>query len=73
MASRMKTNFLGKIVSFTATFFGLRRKSSPTYNLLAGDRFLLHLAHELRTPLQTIIAQTEILLPEVERLPLHIQ
>ena len=60
----MKTNFFGKIVSFTATIFGIRRKYSPTYNLLAGDRFLSHLAHELRTPLQTIIAQTEILLQE---------
>lgn len=64
----MKTNFPGKIVSFFATIFGPRRKSSPTYRLLAGDRFLSHLAHELRTPLQTIIAQTEILLQQ-ERAP----
>jgi CheY-like chemotaxis protein/anti-sigma regulatory factor (Ser/Thr protein kinase) len=65
----MKTNFFGKIVSFIATIFGVRRKSSPTYNLLAGDRFLSHLAHELRTPLHTIIAQTEILLQEERTLP----
>jgi CheY-like chemotaxis protein/anti-sigma regulatory factor (Ser/Thr protein kinase) len=58
----MKTNFLGKIVSLASRFFRPEQKPSPTFQLFSGDGFLPQLAHELRTPLHSIIAQTELLL-----------